>query len=414
MIATLHFLVIFAITFFYFRKSGLSNPILFWLAFAIKIFMAMALGWIYLHYYAANDTWLFFKDASVLAQFAERNFSGYLNFMVTNESTSEVWSQLVNSQERSVFLIKVMSVVALITQHNYWVSAAYFSVIAFMASWYFFLVMVENFSESKVAAALAFLFFPTINFWSAGLIKETLALAGLYFIAALFVKIILRKKIYWWEVFTALICFWITWTLKYYWAALFGAVIFTSLFVFFLSRVNQFISAKREIFWLLIFVMLCGAVSLLHPNFHPERFLSVLVTNHNDFLRISKPDAVIHFYQLTETWWSIIMNSPWAFFSGILRPFVWEATGATAWIASIENMVIAVLLFSAVIFWKKPSSNKMLLLSVIVYVVLLSVFLALSTPNFGTLSRYRVGFLPFLIFVISYRNKLLMHLSNRF
>jgi hypothetical protein len=30
------------------------------------------------------------------------------------------------------------------------------------------------------------------------------------------------------------------------------------------------------------------------------------------------------------------------------------------------------------------------------YVVFLCVFLALSTPNFGTLSRYRIGFTPFL------------------
>jgi hypothetical protein len=41
------------------------------------------------------------------------------------------------------------------------------------------------------------------------------------------------------------------------------------------------------------------------------------------------------------------------------------------------------------------------------------VFLALSTPNFGTLSRYRAGFLPFFVFVIAYRNPIVEWVSDK-
>jgi hypothetical protein len=162
------------------------------------------------------------------------------------------------------------------------------------------------------------------------------------------------------------------------------------------------------------FVFLCGGVSLLHPNFYLSRVLSVLVTNHDDFVRISDADAIIHYYQLHDSWWSVLINSPLALFSGVLRPFIWEAEGAAAVFAAVENLVIMVLLLTSMFTWRKPFTNKMLTLSVMVYVVLLCIFLALSTPNFGTLSRYRVGFLPFLIFIISYRNPLIVYLTNRF
>jgi hypothetical protein len=49
---------------------------------------------------------------------------------------------------------------------------------------------------------------------------------------------------------------------------------------------------------------------------------------------------------------------------------------------------------------------------VITYSVLLCIFLALSTPNFGTLIRYRVGFLPFLLVLICRQSFLVRFLSK--
>jgi hypothetical protein len=151
----------------------------------------------------------------------------------------------------------------------------------------------------------------------------------------------------------------------------------------------------------------------MHPNFYLNRFLDVLITNHNDFVAISKPDALIHFYQLEPSWFSIFINSPWALFSGILRPFLWEANGLTGLLAAIENLIVLVLIGSAFVKRAMPTENRILLFSTLTYIVLLCIFLTLSTPNLGTLSRYRVGFLPFLVFAVSYRNPLLKYLSER-
>jgi hypothetical protein len=387
-----------------FKKSGQHFARTFWLAFVFKLLMGAALGLVYHYYYSANDTWLFFNDANAAADFAKADFLAYLKFLFTDEVPSSLADQLVNNQERSLFLIKFMSIFSWLGGNNYWISAAYFSLISFAASWYLFLSVTRSFENSEVAASLSFLFFPSIVFWSSGLVKETLALAGIYFIAGLFIRYIHHQKIKWFEWLIALYSFWVAWNLKYYWTALFAAVMLAYVIVFFLSKKYSTIQKHEAIGGLIMFILLCGAASFLHPNFHLNRFLEVLITNHDDFIKISSDDGLIHFYNLHASWASVILNSPWALFSGLLRPFVWEVSGMAAIFASLENSVIAILLISAMSGFRMKSPHRLLLFSTIMYIALLCVFLGLSTPNLGTLSRYRVGFLPFLIFIISYRN----------
>jgi hypothetical protein len=403
MMWALHGIIILGAAAFAYRRYGNNFSFLFWGAFVLRLTMGAALGLVYLHYYSANDTWLFFHDANALANVARQNFQSYLQFLFSDESDG-MMDLLVNSQERSVFLIKIMSVFSLAGGNNYWISAAYFSLIAFAASWYLFSVVINLIPNAKAAAALAFLFFPSVLFWSSGLVKETLALAGLYVAAGWFLKICLEEKPGWKEWMLAIVGFYVAWNLKYYWAALFGAVIFTSLATYFLSKRFQHIQQAKLWVWLALFVLVALAASFFHPNFYVSRFLEVLITNHIDFVKISEPDGLIHFYNLQATWWSVAINAPWALFSGVLRPFIWEASGTMAFLASSENTLILLLLLASLRSLKRPEANGLLLLVVIVYVVLLCIFLAISTPNFGTLSRYRVGFLPFLVFIIGYQN----------
>jgi len=318
-------------------------------------------------------------------------------------------------------------VIALITGNSYWISALYFSLISFFASWNLFRVISKCLPGTRTAATIAFLFFPSIVFWSSGLVKETLALAGLYFIAALFIKVIqvpsegrgvrplqAVRRLTWWEWLLAILSFYVSWNLKYYWTALFMAVVITSVLFFFLHVRLVIVNKYKVISWLLIFILLAVAVSLSHPNFYLSRFLEVLITNHNDFVAISKDSGLIHYYNLSANWLSVLINSPWALISGLFRPFVWEATGASSWLAAIENLFLVV--FTAALFFREKveSGNTLLLVSLLVYVSLLCIFLALSTPNLGTLSRYRVGLLPFFVFIISHRNPLLIYLFDRF
>lgn len=421
----IHAIILFATSWFFFKRTGTENSFIFWSALGFKMLMGVALGLVYLYYYSANDTWLFFKNATILANHAYKDFDGYLQFLWSSNGV-DIWSELSNTQERSLFLVKILSLFTFITYNNYWISALYFSLISFFASWNLFKVICKHIPQGITPAVIAFLFFPSIVFWSSGLVKETLALAGIYFLTALFVKLIqipsegrgnrllqAFRRLTWWEWPLAILSFYVAWNLKYYWTALFMAVFTTSILFFFLQKRILIIDRFKIISWLLIFILLSGIVSLSHPNFYLSRVLQVLITNHNDFVAISKNSGLIHYNNLTANWSSILINSLWALVSGLFRPFVWEATGISSWLAAIENLFLLVFAVALSFRRKAESGNTLLLVSALFYIILLCVFLALSTPNLGTLSRYRVGFLPFFVFIISYRNPLLTYLFNR-
>ena len=161
------------------------------------------------------------------------------------------------------------------------------------------------------------------------------------------------------------------------------------------------------------FAILTAAVSILHPNFRYDAILQVVVANNHDFNSISNSESIIHYYQLQPTVLSVLINAPWALLSGLFRPVIGETGSLMGIAASCENLVIMILFISSIYgVAKNKQSPSILVLSVIVFIVILCIFLALSTPNLGTLSRYRVGFLPFFIFLITYQNPLVTWMAK--
>lgn len=401
-----HTLLILGVVYLFFKREGSQQPMLFWSTFTFRVAMGIALGLMYSYYYEANDTWGFFLDATKLANLARINLSEYINFMLTSDPVQPVWQSLNFTQERSLFLVKIISVLALAGDDNYWVCTLYFATISFCSAWIFFRVVTKHFSDATASAAISILLLPSVVFWSSGLVKETLALAGIFWMSAVFIKLIKKDSIPWWHWLIVLIALAAAWNLKYYWTAVFMAVAITTL----LTRWIQMIWSRIQSFWLpvwfLLFILICIGASQLHPNFYLSRFLEVLTDNHNEFVRISKPENLIRFYNVHPSWWCVGINSPWALLSGLFRPLPGEIQSLAGLVAGMENMLLIVLLMGA--FFKKQSvEDKLLLTAVVVYIALLCILLAISTPNMGTLSRYRIGFLPFFVFLISYRNPLL-------
>jgi hypothetical protein len=136
--------------------------------------------------------------------------------------------------------------------------------------------------------------------------------------------------------------------------------------------------------------------------------------SNQEFQAISHAEDLIHYQDLQPTILSLARSSPLALVSGIFRPFITEAHGLLQWLGALENLILLFLFLFALPGVKKIGTNKnrLLLFSVIAYISILCIFLALSTPNFGTLSRYRVGFLPFLVYVLTIQNALINKLMT--
>ena len=393
------------------RKSSRSLRKFFWTALLSKLIAGISLGLIYAYYYNGNDTFSFFNDAKTLANVCRINVYEYIQFLWSGDQNSALSIKLYYVEPRSLFFVKELSLISLITSNNYWISSLWLSLLSFSGCWYLFIRLTDFFTHMKWPAALSLFFFPSFVFWGSGVIKESSAAAALCFIIGVFLLVINKQKPSLVELIITILSLFVLWNLKYYWAAILIPTLITSLiFVYVIERNFTFKNKALETgIWLIVFLTLSVGVSFVHPNFYFDRLLFVIVENHDLFVKISAPESTIHFHQLQPEWYSMLINAPWALISGLFRPFVFESTNVVQIIAGVENVFLFIFFIISMKRLKLigHSPSRLIIYSAIVYISLLCIFLALSTPNFGTLSRYRIGFLPVLCLLIFYENPLL-------
>lgn len=381
----------------------------YWPTLLIKLLAGIALGVIYSTYYPNSDTFYFFNSAVQVSQQAHTDFTGYFNFLLSHSEGYFL------GEARTMFFIKITSVVALLTANNYWIASLYFSLFSFFSAWWLTTSISRYFKEYELAAVIAFLLFPSCVFWSSGIVKESLAVAGLFCITAVCLRIWVENKITITGIVMVILSIWVVWNLKYYYIGLFVPILLTAWLtkrIISLWKIKSF--GIEILLWAgMLIIGLVGA-SLTHPNFFLSRVLEVIVSNNASFLAASSPDNVIQYYHLDASWFSMLMNAPWALFSGLFRPMIGEVDSIMQAAASVENFILLILTIWAAPSLRnlKKSPHRVLIISILAYSVILCVFLALSTPNFGTLIRYRVGFLPFFVFLLVNRPFLTKPLSK--
>jgi hypothetical protein len=374
---------------------------LYWPALLLKIIAGLALGWIYFEFYqGVGDTVMYHKDGKVLADLALTDLKKYFDLL--GSSTVPHDSQLSLVAPRAFFFSKIVSVFSIVANGNYWIISVYFSFISFLAAWYLFQVIARLLSQFTWPAAVAFLFFPSVIFWSSGIIKESVACSSMFFLSALFVSMKLTKRISLVNGIIGAIAFWLLWTLKYHYGAiLLGVMLSAFFFDFITGRIPGLSTLKRTITWMAIIIVPFFLITFTHPNFDLKSLGKVIVENNLAFQRLSNPDDLVEFYKLSEDAGSIAINAPWACFSGLFRPFIWESQNLLQVAASFENLVILVL--AVLTFMKgKPNPDFLLTfgLAILTLVIVLSTFITLSSPNFGTLSRYRVGYEAYFLMLV--------------
>ncbi len=377
----------------------------YWTAALLKVLAGISVGIMYWYYYRLGDTIGFWKDAHVLAAFARNNFAAYVKFLWNENSQPEIFQSLIFQEYRSLLMVKIVSIFSLLAMNNYWIISIYLSVISFFGSWYLIKIIQKNFREILPGSVFSFLFLPSVVFWSSGLIKESVAMGALFFISGIFIKLWRTDKFKWWEITLAITACLLVWKLKYYYAAVFFLIAFTSLvYKLLLSQRVQHCALIMKIFlWLLILLIPVFIAVNAHPNFRTSRILNVVVENYRAFISFSARGDAIKYSNLEPTIGSVLTNAPTALVSGLYRPFFWEASNPLQVLMSLENVLLLILTVVVILKLKirNVAQHRLLTFTVLAYIIVLTIFITLSTPNFGTLSRYRVSFIPYFVLLLT-------------
>lgn len=399
-------LLAFLIWFFFKRDNSIIKRF-YWPVLFYKLFAGLCIGLLYSFYYDGGDTFSFFRDASRLSEAAWVNPVNYFRFLSGAGEGGVGWLYLENHQSRSLFMVKCVSVVSLVSGNNYWIVTLYFSFFSFAGAWYLVRVITTQWEHTEGPALVAFLVYPSIAFWSSGIMKESLALPALFCMTAIFLKFWVSPRVRWWNWIVLIFSIWIGWRLKYYYTGIFLSVASASLAARYMGTILQIRRVRSQLLlWMLTLLLFLAVVTLFHPNFSLQVLPQVIADNYYAYAEKSDDGGMIIYTNLNPTWGSMIQHAPEALASGLFRPFPWEADSWVMLAGALENTVLLIFFLWALIRYRKfPASREpILVLALAGFVILLGILLPLSTPNFGTLSRYRIGYLAFFIFLVMYGN----------
>ena len=407
-------LFIFQVSFFFFISRWLivytrdQLPALYFLpGLSYKLLAGWGVGLLYTAYYQGGDTWAYYQDSLQLSSLFYERPSLYLQALFGDASF--VGLQFIN-QPRALFFTRICSIVSVFSLQNYWLISLSFSASAFLASWWLMAMLKKYFQFKNFQLFIPFIIYPSVTFWSSGLLKESLAVSIIFFLVGIFLhfyfkQFIGRRKDY------TLLALWLVlaltlWKLKYYYAAILLPLLCLSYFLRWLKVVK-----KRHLSFLklvlLAFLFIGSAFLLtmqLHPNLNPDRILQALVLNHDLTVAASQEGAYVAFSDLKASPLSFVRYFPKAIFNGLFGPLPgWWRTDALYLIAGLENLLLLILSLWALVVWLKNKTkirHPLLILTCFIYLISLAGFITIASPNYGSLLRYRVAYMPFFTLII--------------
>ncbi|MEO5571611.1 MAG: hypothetical protein ABIT08_16840 [Bacteroidia bacterium] len=392
----------------FFSIEGISKKSL-QLVFILKTISGFILSLIYTYYYTDRlyaDCFKFFDDSKVIYDLFLTDTKTFFQFMLGlphDNSTYMNYSNVMNNwwnkynlynENRTIIRLNVL--IRFFSLGYYQVHNVFFCFLSFTG-----LVAIAKLflNELKDFKKLIFIFvflFPSVVFWGSGVLKEGLIFfcigMALYFMTRFFENN--NKK-----------------TLNLFLILFFSVMLlFVKVHVFFiflpcyisfgLSIKNRKHIALKFIITSLLFFLFLLSAPLFSRNLN---FLHYLCAKQTEFIHLAetvKAGSIIYIQPLQPTVWSLLKNSPIAFYNSMFRPNLLDSHSPFILLAALENIFIICFGISALISMSKKKINASpLFYFSIIFVLALFTLVGLITPVMGAIVRYKVLGVPFLFFI---------------
>ncbi|MCA6074002.1 hypothetical protein [Fulvivirga sedimenti] len=368
-----------------------------WISLSLKLLAGILIGLLYSEYYDSGDTYLFYGLGEQIAEVARLDFGRYLQILAGAIPPPE--SDVLLRAPRLFFMVKIVSVLNLLTMGNYWISGAYLSFFCWLGMFRASVIFIQNYPSFRNLALIAGLYLPSVVFWSAGLTKESIAM-GLF--GLLVAKLLPGRRKSVQDVIIILLLLAGLWSIKYYYAL---PLIF-AFGVFYMLQSLDRNGLKwywKSVALLIASVVLFAVSGVLNINFEANYFPQMLYENYQAFQAGSDPGSALVYANFCDEWQCILLNFPSAVWGTLFRPYVWELHHLPGVLAGLENLLylalFPVFLLSLISIRRWTPERMQATFAAVLFILIIAGFLGLSTPNFGTLDRYRIIILPVFIIV---------------
>ncbi len=389
---------------------------------SFKVTAGLFLGVLYFNYYKQGDTIDFYHDLNMLNTIFYTDIKSYIDLIFFREVPSGFKNEIMSfRQQRAYTFIRILSPLYILTGSNYWMLSVYLSLFSFTGLWVLSNTLLKFYKLNPLAVLISFFVFPSVVLWSSGIIKESLIIGMM----SIIISILLNKanSISRFSIASVLIIIIFSTLLLiikfYYFAALVAVLLPYCLIKFYALKFGEekFKKSYQMIVLLSLIVLSAFIATMSHSLLNLKVLSEVLFVNYSETLRNSEGLNVFIFEGINSTPESFIEHIPRALSYGLFGPFLWHCKKLISFVNGIENTIILVLFITFLLgnFIKgKILKIGIEEVSLCIYIAVLAVFMAFASPNWGTLVRYKIGYLPFFLLLILNNNVAITQLERKF
>ena len=320
----------------------------------------------------------------------------------------DTWNDGYCRDNNNFMICRIVAIMSFFTLGKYLITCLFFSMISFSGVWRLYRFFYEQYPHLHKQLAIAILFLPTFVFWSSGILKDPLCTGALGWMTYGLYEILYKKKNFIRNSIAIVISFYVFVILKIY--ILVSYVPFLLLFLV-LKNVNLI----RNTF----FKLLLGLGLLVGIMLGFTKIMNELKGSMSKYAGQGITKTIQGYqksYAAQESWaesnfslgveydgsvFSLLKMAPAAVIATLYRPFIWESRKASTLLSSLESLAImlftlqVIFLLGPVKFFKALKDPA--IMYCIAFSVLFALFVGATTPNFGTLCRYKIPCMPFYI-----------------
>lgn len=393
----------------------------------VKLFAGLAFAGIYIFYYGGGDTMYYFLGSGNIVKMWGKHIPTFFKLLLGNHS-AEVYSMFDVStgwptywRDPNSFAVCRFNVPFYIVSFgSYLGNTLIMDLFLYLGIWQFFKMVNSLYPNRAKWLAIALLFFPSVVFWSSGILKDGWTYVGVLLVFVYSHRIFILKdavlKNLLYLIFWALLIIAIRPFIFY---VAIGAALIWIGFYYIKTIKGRFLRTialplVALVLWLTGSFILAQTSSMAGDKYSSiDALLETAFIIQDDLKRDYYGGNSFDIGGFETTIPGVLEKAPSAILAGIFRPFIWEGEGIMMKFSGLENLIL-LLFFIYILFKRNPLKtiskiyNDPFLLASFIFSLTYAFIVGLTTANFGALVRYRIPSvaLILILFIIVYNSKI--------
>lgn len=402
----------------YYSNDSQTAKIFMW-GFWIKIFSALLFTMVTEYYFKNGDTYIYSEEGSKLFKWILQkgaNFSYIFSPATDFENLKNIYADPDNSgfagTEGNFMPIRFIVIFSFFCFNKYMILSVFFSLFSFIGLWKLYQSFIFFYPDLKKELAVAFLFLPSVLFWGSSVLKDPICIGCMGWLLNSFVNILFKKRPVLLNSIIIIFAGFIIYLTKAYILVAFLIAIILWLAGALKQKIPSKTIRKLVFPFLLAFaffaiIFLLDNIQEALGNYALDTFAENVKFNQLNYAASEAAGGGSYFQigDFDASLTGMLRIAPKVINATFFRPYLWESKNIMMLFSALESLVLMGFTFYTIVklrffkFWGIIFAEPMVLLC-FAFSILFGFSVGITTPNFGTLMRYKIPCIPFFVAMI--------------